>query len=73
MIERDLPVSEDRCDHNKFPIVVTPTKAGSYYYATCLACLTSGLERSSSFAARQALKEGAELLHQGSGPHPLSP
>ena len=64
--------SEDRCDHS-YPIVVTPTEAGSYYYATCLACLTSGPKRSSSFAARQALKEGAGRLHQGFGPHPLSP
>ena len=64
--------SEDRCDHS-YPIVVTPTVARSYYYATCLACLTSGPKRSSSFAARQALKEGAGRLHQGFGPHPLSP
>ncbi len=49
--------SEDRCDHS-YPIVVTPTEAGSYYYASCLACRTSGPKRSSSRAAHRALKEG---------------
>ena len=73
MMERDLAVSEGRCDHNKCPIVVTRTEAGSYYYATCLACRSSGPKRSSSFAARQALKEGVERPHQGSGPRPSSP
>ncbi len=73
MTERDLPVSEGRCDHNKCPIVVTPTEAGSYYYATYLACRTSGSKRSSSSAAHQALKEGVERLHQGSDPPPFSP
>jgi hypothetical protein len=63
--------SGSRCDHS-YPIVVTPTEAGSYY-ATCLACRTSGPTRSSSFAAHQALKEGVERLHQGSGPHLLGP
>src|SRR5919202_5968883 len=72
MRERELRTpyvrSEDRCDHS-YPIVVTPTEAGSYYYASCLACLTSGPKRSSSRAAYQALKDGVERLHQGSGPH----
>jgi hypothetical protein len=59
---------ESRCDHSRYPIVVTPTEAGSYYYATCLACRTNGPKRPSSRAAHQALKEGVERLHQGSGP-----
>jgi hypothetical protein len=70
MMERELRtpyvVGEDRCDHS-YPIVVTPTEAGSYY-ATCLACLTSGPKRPSSRASYRALKEGVERLHQqGSG------
>jgi hypothetical protein len=65
---RSLPISEGRCDHS-YPILLTPTEAGSYY-ATCLACLASGPKRSSSRAAHQALKEGVErLLHQSSSPH----
>ena len=68
MRERELRTpyvvsSEDRCDHS-YPIVVTPTEAGSYYYASCLACRTSGPKRSSSRAAHRALKEGVERLHQ---------
>jgi hypothetical protein len=67
MKERELRTpyvrSEDRCDHS-YPIVVIPTEAGSYYYASCLACLTRGPKRSSSGAAYQALKEGVERLHQ---------
>jgi len=58
---------EERCDHNGYPIVVTPSETG-YYYASCLACLTRGPKRSSSRAAHRALKEGVERLHQGSGP-----
>ena len=68
MRERGLPVSEGRCDHS-YPILLTPTEAGSYY-AMCLACLASGPRRSSCSAAHQALKDGVErLLHQSSGPH----
>ncbi len=70
MLKRDLPVSESRCNHN-YPIMVTPTEAGSYYYATCLACRASGPTRSSSRAAHQALKEGVERLRQGFGPFPI--
>jgi hypothetical protein len=76
MIERELRtpyvVGEDRCDHS-YPILVTPTEAGSYYYARCLACLTRGPKRPSSRAARRALKEGVERLHQGSGSSLLLP
>ena len=68
MLKRDLQVSEGRCNHN-YPIMVTPTEAGSYYYATCLGCHTSGPERSSCRAAHQALKDGVERLHRSSGPH----
>jgi hypothetical protein len=64
---RGLPVSEGRCDH-AYPVLVTPTEDGSFY-ATCLACLTSGPPRSSSRAAHRALKEGVERLHQSSRPH----
>ena len=72
MRERELRTpyvvsSEDRCDHS-YPIVVIPSEAGSYYYASCLACLTRGPKRPSSRAAHRALKEGVERLHQGSGP-----
>jgi hypothetical protein len=63
---------ESRCDHS-YPIVVTPTEAGSYFYATCLRCYTRGPKRSSSWAAYQALKEGVERLHQGSGLHLFKP
>ena len=49
--------SEGRCDHS-YPILVTPTEAGAYYYARCLACLTCGPKRLSSRDARRALKEG---------------
>ena len=59
--------TEGRCDHS-YPIVVTPTEAGSYYYARCLGCLTRGPKRSSSWASYRALKEGVDRLHQGSGP-----
>jgi hypothetical protein len=69
MMERELRTpyvsSEGRCDHS-YPIVVTPTEAGSYYYASCLACRTRGPKRSSSGAAHRALKEGVERLHQPS-------
>jgi hypothetical protein len=72
MMERELRTpyvsSEGRCDHS-YPIVVTPTEAGSYYYASCLACRTRGPKRSSSRAAYRALKDEADRLHQGSGPH----
>ena len=44
-------VGEDRCDHS-YPIVVTPTEAGSYYYASCLAWLTRGPKRSSTAGLR---------------------
>jgi hypothetical protein len=76
MMERELRtpyvVGEDRCDHS-YPIVVTPTEAGSYY-ATCLACLTNGPKRPSSRASYRALKEGVERLHQqGSGRSLLLP
>ena len=64
---RGQPVSEGRCDHG-YPILLTPTEAGSYY-ATCLACLTSGPVRSSCRAAHQALKDGVGRLHQSSSPH----
>ena len=64
---RGLPVSEGRCDHG-YPVLVTPTEDGSFY-ATCLACLTSGPPRSSSRAAHGALKEGVERLHQSSRLH----
>ena len=64
--------SEGRCDHN-YPILVTPTEAGSYYYARCLACLTCGPKRLSSRDARRALKEGVERLHQGSSGPSLLP
>jgi hypothetical protein len=71
MMERELrtpyAVRDGRCDHS-YPILVTPTGAGSYYYARCLACLTCGPMRSSSWAACRALKERVECLHQGSGP-----
>ena len=71
LMEREPPPpyvrSEGRCDHS-YPIVVTPSEAGSYYYASCLACRTSGPKRSSSRAAYQALKDGVERLHQGSDP-----
>jgi hypothetical protein len=60
-------VSEDSCDHD-YPISLTHTEAG-FYYATCLACLTSGPERSSCRAAHRALKEGVERLHQSPRPH----
>ena len=60
-----------KCDHG-YPIVVTPIEAGSYYYASCVACLTSGSKRSSSWAAYRALKEGVEHLHQASGPQLFS-
>ncbi len=65
MMERELRTpyvgsSEDRCDHS-YPIVVTTTEGGSYYYASCLACRTSGPKRSSSRAAHRALKEGVDL------------
>jgi hypothetical protein len=77
LMEREPPPpyvvsSEDRCDHS-YPIVVTPTEAGSYYYASCLACRTSGPKRSSSRAAHQALREGVKRLHQGFGSPPFSP
>ncbi len=65
---RSLPVSEGRCDHS-YPILLTATEAGSYYYATCLGCLASGPPRSSCRAAHQALKEGLERLHKSSSPH----
>jgi hypothetical protein len=78
MTERELRtpyvVSEGRCDHSH-PIMVTPTGAGSYY-ASCLACLTNGPKRSSSWAAYRALKAGVNRLHQDPSPslfphHPL--
>src|SRR5919199_4064003 len=55
--------SEERCDHNGYPIVVTPTETG-YYYASYLACRTRGPKRSNSRAAHRALKEGVERLYQ---------
>ena len=58
-------VSEGRCEHS-YPILITHTEAGSYY-ASCLACLTRGPKRSSRRAAHQALKDGVDRLHQGSG------
>jgi hypothetical protein len=77
MMERELRTpyvvrTEDRCDHS-FPILVTPTEARSYYYARCLACLTSGPKRLSSRDARRALIEGVERLHQGSSGPSLLP
>jgi hypothetical protein len=80
MTERQLRtpyiVDEDRCDHT-YPIMVTPIGAESYY-ASCLACLTRGPKRASSWTAYRALKEGVGRLHQqGSGPlslpHSLGP
>jgi len=62
--------SGSRCDHSYYPIMVTPTEAGSYYYARCLSCLTSGPKRSSSWVAYRALKEEVDRLHQGSGSPP---
>jgi hypothetical protein len=47
-------VSEDSCDHS-YPIMITPTEAGSYY-ASCLACRTRGPKRSGSWASYRALK-----------------
>jgi hypothetical protein len=55
---------------HSYPIMVTPTEAGSYYYARCLSCLTSGPKRSSSWVAYRALKEEVDRLHQGSGSPP---
>jgi hypothetical protein len=43
------------CDHS-CPIVVNITETGSRY-ARCLGCLTVGQGRSSSVAAREALKD----------------
>jgi hypothetical protein len=73
MMERELRTpyvvrSEGRCDHG-YPILVTPTEAGSYYYARCLACLTSGPKRSSCTAAHRALKEGVGRLRKSPSPH----
>jgi len=59
-------VGEGRCDHG-YPILITPTEAGSYY-ASCLACRTRGPKRASSWAAHRALKDGVDHLHQGSSP-----
>ena len=72
MKERELRTpyvvsTEGRCNHT-YPIMVTLTEDGSYYYARCLAGLTCGPKRTSSWAAYRALKEGVERLHQGSGP-----
>jgi hypothetical protein len=58
-------VSEGRCEHS-YPILITHTEAGSYY-ASCLACLTRGPERSSRRAAHQAIKDGVNPLHQSFG------
>jgi hypothetical protein len=41
------------CDHD-YPLLVTPTETGGYY-ARCLVCLTIGLQRTDSYAARKAL------------------
>jgi hypothetical protein len=50
------------CAHS-YPILVNITETGSRY-ARCLGCLTVGQERSSSVAAREALKDlGMRNVH----------